>query len=913
MARDRTGVRGRDPELAVLRAALSGDTGRLVVVRGPEGIGRSALLDAAAKELPADIRSMTVRFGSDPGDQDDKFGITPVLRVVRDHFEQFGDLRLADSLNAVARLRDLAGRNPDWWMPQVTTESGIMFDRIAQGRRAALVVDDAHTVAEPALLLASARRSGYVVLVSCRDDAELTPGLAELLTVADKVISLGPLADEEAEALVNRAAGARLDEAVMTALRGALGPLFGIPGTVLATVTDLRDRGQLILARDRLCLRIPAELIALPADHHLLRRAAQLGEPGPALLFAVAALEEIGVDELPTVARAIEADLGACGRTLDQLISAGVLVVDPAGQVSCRCPALAEAATGEADPAARSRLHARIAKQLLERRGRGGSVDPAVLADYISRSGVALALSDEVLAWLRDLAGAVEAEQPERAARWYTAVLRRMTPSESDHPRVLAILLGLVVRTGRYELLHEVLSQCGSMGWSPASLPDLRTAAMLAAMHTAAPLPEATVLALLDEPLVEGDPVSLSQWWFGSQLPGWPDLESADRHPMRRIGTQVLISTDQIRLLRAALSGDPDHCDRAWRRLGRSASSPDLDRLRAAASLVDMATVFEIVLGDRYRVPDTGVLSAYQRVVRGYTNADWSQAMSAVRELELTGSRDTLVHHAARLFAAEICAGRGQYARAAEWLAAAAEVPSLAALRAWVESGLMAGTGQVQQAVRQARDTYLRLHEAGQRSGLERLLIRAIRLATSVGDQAIAAGLLVEVEDLHREGACANTLAIVFLARGMVHQDAVYTQVGANLVRNWGHQPAMLKACLAVAQFAADPQPWLHEAYEIAGQCGSPALREHVRGLIRERGVAAPRSRGRKDALSDTEQRIIELIRGGLTNRQIALDIRVSEKTVENHLTRLFARTGCRSRVQLAAASLEGRLLEVAS
>jgi DNA-binding CsgD family transcriptional regulator len=34
----------------------------------------------------------------------------------------------------------------------------------------------------------------------------------------------------------------------------------------------------------------------------------------------------------------------------------------------------------------------------------------------------------------------------------------------------------------------------------------------------------------------------------------------------------------------------------------------------------------------------------------------------------------------------------------------------------------------------------------------------------------------------------------------------------------------------------------------------------------------------------------------------------VQEKTVEGNLTRLFAKTGCRSRVELAAASLSGRI-----
>ncbi|MBP2321995.1 DNA-binding CsgD family transcriptional regulator [Kibdelosporangium banguiense] len=34
----------------------------------------------------------------------------------------------------------------------------------------------------------------------------------------------------------------------------------------------------------------------------------------------------------------------------------------------------------------------------------------------------------------------------------------------------------------------------------------------------------------------------------------------------------------------------------------------------------------------------------------------------------------------------------------------------------------------------------------------------------------------------------------------------------------------------------------------------------------------------------------------------------MSEKTVENNLTRLFARTGCRSRLDLTLACMQGRL-----
>jgi DNA-binding NarL/FixJ family response regulator len=75
---------------------------------------------------------------------------------------------------------------------------------------------------------------------------------------------------------------------------------------------------------------------------------------------------------------------------------------------------------------------------------------------------------------------------------------------------------------------------------------------------------------------------------------------------------------------------------------------------------------------------------------------------------------------------------------------------------------------------------------------------------------------------------------------------------------------------------------------------------------MRERDVRRPRPRTPQDAFSDVEVQIIGLIRRAHTNRQIAAQVRMSEKTVENYLTKLFARTGCRSRVELAAVSLPG-------
>jgi DNA-binding NarL/FixJ family response regulator len=54
--------------------------------------------------------------------------------------------------------------------------------------------------------------------------------------------------------------------------------------------------------------------------------------------------------------------------------------------------------------------------------------------------------------------------------------------------------------------------------------------------------------------------------------------------------------------------------------------------------------------------------------------------------------------------------------------------------------------------------------------------------------------------------------------------------------------------------------------------------------------------------LTPREGEVAELVAEGLTNRQIATRLRVTEYTVKKHLTRALAKTACRSRTQLAVA-----------
>ncbi|MGF1428300.1 response regulator transcription factor [Kitasatospora sp. LaBMicrA B282] len=64
-------------------------------------------------------------------------------------------------------------------------------------------------------------------------------------------------------------------------------------------------------------------------------------------------------------------------------------------------------------------------------------------------------------------------------------------------------------------------------------------------------------------------------------------------------------------------------------------------------------------------------------------------------------------------------------------------------------------------------------------------------------------------------------------------------------------------------------------------------------------GTAAP-------ALTDLERRIVTLVRGGASNRQVAAALHVSVKSVEAALTRLYRRLGVRDRAGLLASPAAG-------
>jgi DNA-binding NarL/FixJ family response regulator len=88
----------------------------------------------------------------------------------------------------------------------------------------------------------------------------------------------------------------------------------------------------------------------------------------------------------------------------------------------------------------------------------------------------------------------------------------------------------------------------------------------------------------------------------------------------------------------------------------------------------------------------------------------------------------------------------------------------------------------------------------------------------------------------------------------------------------------------------------------------SPSVAAEV--LARFAALARKERERENDLLSDREKEVLALVARGLTNRQIAAELVLSENTVRNHLSHILDKLGLSRRSQVAAYAAQRGMLE---
>jgi DNA-binding CsgD family transcriptional regulator len=184
--------------------------------------------------------------------------------------------------------------------------------------------------------------------------------------------------------------------------------------------------------------------------------------------------------------------------------------------------------------------------------------------------------------------------------------------------------------------------------------------------------------------------------------------------------------------------------------------------------------------------------------------------------------------------------------------------------------------------------------------------------AMALGERDVAQRLSDEELELARTFGAPRVLGVALRAAGIVAggqrgedllREAIEVLAGPDTRLEQARAQADLGAQLRRRNRRADARLLLRPAIDTAHHLGATALAERAETELRSTG-AKPRRvlLTGLEALTASERRIAELAADGLTNREIAQTLFITDRTVEGHLTHVFYKLDVKTRTALPAA-----------
>jgi len=843
-------------------------------------------------------------------------GKTALMTEIRDHARAAGMVVLhgcgVEHERAVpfAVALDALGRHVSEELPSDRFRAHravrALLAELGHERPLAMLLDDLHWADEASLeltlhLLRRPPESAQLLVFAARPGAAAQRLLEAALGAPGwEPLTLAPLADEDALRLLEGVADPERRRRIVSDAGG--NPLF---------LRELARSGPELPAS--LVAAVALEVAALDVEARaLLEGAAVAGEPfDPELAAAAAALP------CPSALAA-----------LDRLVTADLVRPGEDGRAfAFRHPLVRRAVYARTAPAWRLTAHERAAAAL-ERRGAAA----VVRAHHVERAG--RPGDPAAVAVIREAAEA-SAASPAAAAHWYGAALR-LVGDGPQRAELLALRADALAAGGRLESAYAALLEARAL--APGLRIDVACARvetllgrhgearrrLLTELEAARPEHQAEIaFELAAGAFHEGRMDTLRRW-----------AEPAMRAAAEAGNPALLAGAEALAALGASWDGDRETADRRLDHASALVGGLDDAALGGCPAVLMHIGVAQF-LCERFEDAAATAARAIElarRSGRGQllttlfglrANAliarlELDEALRAAEAGEETARLQGIptVLHFALWIRALVHEARGE-TRELERI-----VRDAAALTPVLEPSKRAFTARVDlAAIETADDPERALREMVAADGpeLERTdpttrtaqFLRLVRAAVAVGriDDAAtwAAAATAHADRLQlpvglARAACAR--AEVLLARGETAEAARLAQQASADAEAAGASADALDALLLAGRALAAEEP-LQRVVAEAGRAGARRLHDAAARELRRIG-SRPSGRARRaaergdSALSAREQEIARLVAEGKSNKQVAGTLYLSEKTVENALTRIYAKLGVRSRVELS-------------
>lgn len=914
---------GRADERAVLAELLDGvrsGAGRVLVLRGEPGVGKSALLRYAAEQAaPAKVLRAT---GAEPETGLAFAALHQLLRPVAGLI----DALPGPQRDAVRGALGLAA--PPAAQDRFLVAAGVLSLLAEAGRQHGLlcVVDDFHWVdrASADALLFAARRldtDGVGLLIATRDTPDTRYALRDLperrltgLDVADAAAALAGWAAVEPSprvaALIAEATGGNPLALQETAELLTAGQLTGHE-----PLPDPLPLGEGVTAV------YGGQLAALPA--------------GTRRVLLVTALDGRGD---PRVVLAAAARLGAPERALEPAEAAGLVVAGPAA-ITFRHPLIRSAVHAAASPADRRAAHEALAVVL------GAAGDAERRAGHLA--AVAIGPDEEIAA---DLAAAADRARARGGYADAADALTRaaqLTPDPAARARRLTDAAVAAWLGGRPGQAHSALAAAGETAEDPGLLAELAQlrgrfalnsgdAAEALRIFLAAADQAPDRLQLLADAAEAASYVGDSDATVrigrrAEALSEPPPPGSADAFVRDVLaGSGALQGGDPERgvpLLRRALAAVPDD---AGGGAGDAGEAATLLWAAAAASLLgegDAAAAYGARAGAVARV--SGMAGTLPVVLENAATAERMNsrfALSTALSTEgLALAREAGISNsaAAHLANLAVCAAvRGEedvcHTHARQALAIA--IPHRLGLRVGVASYALGVLDLGLGRFAQAHERLAALVDAGPGAGHPVVVWGSVadrvEAAVAAGDEAAARNAVAFLERWSAHAASARSRALLARCRALVAEDdkavsLLYEALGhlaadSGAAYDRARTALLLGERLRRARRVGEARGHLRQAMEVFQRLAAEPWERRARGELRAAGESADRpAPDALAALTPQELRIARLVAQGAANREVAAQLFLSPRTVEYHLYKVYPKLGISSRAELTRLLLQ--------